>query len=139
MSLSTDGHPADLLEVTAEWPRLLLVSDEVGTRYRSGGGGGMRMTHRGVLTTVFVCLSSPSPPSPRTYLYMVGTLRFVSLDINQPSLATPFILFLVSASVSTAMSTVFYFINFPTTLRFPALLFRSCFCFYWPFHSYQSL
>ena len=39
--------------------------------------------------------------SPRAHLHVVGTLRLMSLDINQPSLLTSFILFIVSISVST--------------------------------------
>ena len=45
--------------------------------------------------------------SPRVHLKVVGLLRFISGDMNQPSLPTPFILFLVSASVSMAPSITF--------------------------------
>ena len=45
--------------------------------------------------------------SPWANLHMVGTLRFTPVDINQQSLPTPFILFLVSVSVSMVLSTIF--------------------------------
>ena len=50
------------------------------------------------------------PYSPRTCLYIVGTLRFISLDINRPSLPT---LFSVCGFVSATLSTVFHSITSP--------------------------
>ena len=50
--------------------------------------------------------------SPRTHLYVVGMLRFMSY-INQPSLPTPFYSVLVSISVFMALSIVFHSIKSP--------------------------
>ena len=51
--------------------------------------------------------------SPRALLRVVGMLRVISDDVNQPSLPVPFILFLVFVSVSVALSTIFRSINSP--------------------------
>ena len=45
----------------------------------------------------------PGERYPQANHYVVGTLQLISLDINQPSLPTPFILFFLSSSVSTAL------------------------------------
>ena len=50
--------------------------------------------------------------SPRTHLYVVGMLRFMSY-INQPSLPTAFYSVLVSLSVFMVLSTVFHSIKTP--------------------------
>ena len=47
------------------------------------------------------------------HLHVVGVLRFIFSDINQPSLPTLFIIFFVSASVSMAVSTIFRSIHSP--------------------------
>ena len=51
-----------------------------------------------------------------------GDIVVYVFDINHPSLSIPFY------SVLEALSTVFDSINSPTTLRFPALFFRSYLC-----------
>ena len=55
--------------------------------------------------------------SPRADLHVVGILPFM-LDINQPSLPTPFYSVLVPISVFMALSTVFNFLNSPDNSPF---------------------
>ena len=68
-----------------------------------------------------------------------GMLRFLSGDINQPRLPTPFILFLVSVSVSMALSTTFYSINFPNNSPFCHYVLPVLFLPYWSFQLYILL
>ena len=68
------------------------------------------------LVPFFCLLYCPSPVavtnlsffwSPQAHLYVVRMLWFMSKDINQPSLTTPFYSVLVSISVVVALLTVF--------------------------------
>ena len=63
-----------------------------------------------------------------------GDVAVYVLNINQLSLPTRFHSVLVSISVFMALSTVFYSIIVPTTLRFCALFFQSWFCLICPFN-----
>ena len=63
-----------------------------------------------------------------------GCVAVYVFDINQPSLPIPFYSVLVSVSVIMALSTVFYSILLPTTLRFLTLFFRSDLCLIGPFN-----
>ena len=51
------------------------------------------------------------------FFQVVEMLRFMSCDINQPSLPTPFILFLVSVSASMALSFMFRSANSSKTSK----------------------
>ena len=64
-----------------------------------------------------------------------GDVAVLSLDINQPSLPTPFYSVLVCISVFMTLSTVFHFINSPDDSPFLALFFRSKFCLLDPFNN----
>ena len=51
--------------------------------------------------------------SPRAHLDVVGMFTVYGLDINQPSMPTPFYSVLVPVSVFMALSAVFHCINSP--------------------------
>ena len=63
--------------------------------------------------TTYLSIEVGLKRSPRAHLHMVGMSRFMSFDINQPSLPTSFYSVLVSVSVFMALSTVFHSINSP--------------------------
>ena len=80
--------------------------------------------------------------SPRAHLHVVGTLRFMFLTLNLPSLPTPFCSVLVSVSVLWSFQLYFIPWILPTTRRFLTLFFRSYFCLTGPFNYislYESL
>ena len=62
-----------------------------------------------VMMYLLTLLRCPRGP----HFHVVGLLRFFFLDINEPSLPTPFNSVLVTISVFMAFSTVFYSINSP--------------------------
>ena len=68
-----------------------------------------------------------------------GDVAVYVFDISQPSLPTPFYSVLMSVSVFMALSTVFYAIISPETLRFLTLFFRSYLCLIGPSTTYLFL
>ena len=81
-------------------------------------------------------------PPPQVFLDLVpagspsrgGDVAADVVDVNQPSLPTPFYSVLVSLSVFMALSTAFIPLILPTTLRFLTLFFRSYLCLIGPFN-----
>ena len=68
-----------------------------------------------------------------------GDVMVYVVDINQPSLPTPFYSVLVSSSVFTAFSTAFYSINSPNNSPISHSLLQSLILPYWSFQQYVSL
>ena len=68
-----------------------------------------------------------------------GNVAAYVLDINQPSLPTPFYSLLVSVSVFMALSTAFHSINFPDNCSFSYFVLLVLFLPYWSFQLYISL
>ena len=104
----------------------------VPSSYPSGSVGGS------VLSSIFY----GSYLSHRAHLHVVGMLLFLSFDINQLILPTPFYSAFMSVSVFMDLSTLFHFINSPSN----SPLFHSVLPFffsfslpYWSFQPYISL
>ena len=68
-----------------------------------------------------------------------GDVAVYVMDINQPSLPTPFYSVLVSVSVFVALSTVFHSINSPDNSLLPHSVLPALFLLYWSFQLYNSL
>ena len=67
-----------------------------------------------------------------------GNVAVYVFDINQLSLPAPFFSVLVSVSVFMALSTVFYFINFPDNSSLSCSVLPVLFLPYWSFQLYIS-
>ena len=87
-----------------------------------------------------ICILSPFSPSPflsflclRAPLHVVVMFRFMSFDINQPSLPTPFYSVLVFISVYLALSTVFHSIISPNNSPLSHSVLPVLFLLYWSF------
>ena len=76
---------------------------------------------------------------PWAHLLVVGMLRFISFNVSLQSLPTPFRSFLVSISVSTALSIIFYSINSPNKSPFSHSVLLVLFLPYWSFQLCISL
>ena len=72
-------------------------------------------------------------------LHLVGMLRLMFFDINQPSLPTPFYFVLVSISVFMTLSTVFQSMNSPDNSPLSRSVLPVSFLPYWSFQLYTSL
>ena len=77
--------------------------------------------------------------SLRTLLRVVWMLRFYVLDINQLSLLTPFYSVLLSISVLTALSTLFYSINSSDNISLSQSVLLVLFLPHLPFQHYLCL
>ena len=78
--------------------------------------------------------ASSQHEAPRAYVRVVGMLQFMSFDIKQLSLPTPFY---SALGISFCLYSPFNCISFrkfsPATLRFLTLFFQSYFCLFSPF------
>ena len=68
-----------------------------------------------------------------------GDVTVCVIDVNQPSLPTPFYSVLVSVSVFRALSSVFHSINSPENSPLSHSVLPVLFLLYWSFQLYISL
>ena len=87
------------------------------------------------ITIVFVYVASGSAGSPSRG----GDVAVCVLDINQPSLPTPFYSVLVSVFDCMTLSTVFHSANSPDNSPLPQSILLVLFLPHWSFQLYISL